>query len=126
MMDLDFQERVRHWVTTVFGEKVLRDLPDRNHRFLEEALELVQAGGCTKEEVLLLVDYVFDRPTGVPKQEVGGVMITLAALCDTHRLNMEQCGEVELHRVWGKVEEIRAKHLSKPKNSPLPGHRGAQ
>jgi NTP pyrophosphatase (non-canonical NTP hydrolase) len=115
-----FQSRVCSWVLTCFGPKIAADRVERNHRFLEEALELVQACGCTRMEAHSLVDYVFNRPVGDKHQEVGGVMITLAALCLAQRLDMNDAGEDELERVWTKVKEIRAKQAAKPKNSPLP------
>jgi hypothetical protein len=103
-----------------FGHKIAADRIERNHRFLEEALELVQANWCTRDEALQLVDYVFGRPIGDLPQEVGGVMVTLAALCEANRIDMEWCGDVELERVWTKIEQIRTKQESKPKHSPLP------
>lgn len=116
------QERVAPWMQACFGPEISADKIERNHRFLEEALELVQSTGCTKSEALQLVDYVYNRDIGDPPQEVGGVMITLAALCLAQGLDMHECGEVELARIWTKVEEIRAKQAAKPKNSPLPQH----
>lgn len=91
-----------------------------HHRFLEEALELVQANGCTASEAHQLVDYVFSRPPGEPHQERGGVMITLALLSWTSGLNMTKAGEDELKRVWSKIDAIREKQRKKPKCSPLP------
>lgn len=115
-----FQDRVKNWLLQCFGEKIATDKMERNHRYLEESLELVQSLGCTKEEALRLVDYVYGRPEGEPFQEVGGVMVTLAALCNANDLDMEKDGEVELERIWVKIPEIRAKQATKPKNSPLP------
>lgn len=115
-----FQARVDEWLLACFGETIARDKEERNHRFLEEALELVQACGCTQSEAHQLVDYVFGREVGQRMQETGGVMVTLAALCSAHGLDMAGCGEVELSRVWAKVEAIRAKQAAKPKHSPLP------
>ncbi|UKJ76116.1 hypothetical protein H1Q64_17980 (plasmid) [Azospirillum brasilense] len=103
-----------------FGAEITADKLERNHRFLEEALELVQACGCTQGEAHQLVDYVFGRAVGEPAQEVGGVMVTLAALCHAQGIDMAEAGETELARVWTKVEAIRAKQASKPKGSPLP------
>lgn len=117
---MTFQSRVELWMATTFGEAISRDVVERNHRFLEEALELVQAKGCSAEEAHQLVDYVFNRPVGEPAQEVGGVMVTLAALCLAADLDMHEAAEVELARIWTKVEQIRAKQASKPKMSPLP------
>lgn len=115
-----FQSRVQPWLMACFGEMIAGDREERNHRFIEEALELVQACGCTASEAHQLVDYVFARPVGEKAQEVGGVMVTLAALCLAQDLDMATAGETELARIWTKVEQIRAKQAAKPKYSPLP------
>lgn len=115
-----FQDRVRDWVVACFGRDIANDRVERTHRFLEEALELAQSINCTADEAHQLVDYVFNRPTGYSTQEAGGVMVTLAALCSAHQMQMADCGETELTRVWGKMEEIRAKQAAKPTHSPLP------
>jgi hypothetical protein len=118
---VSYQARVTTWAVECFGERDATDLPMRSHRFLEESLELVQACGCSKAEVLQLVDYVYGRPIGERDQEVGGVMVTLAALCAAQQLDMDAAGERELARVWENMARIRAKHASKPDFSPLPG-----
>ena len=100
-MYFNFQQKVDVWMQTCFGEQVSSDRAERNHRFLEEALELVQAGGCAANEEHQLVDYVFNRQIGELGQKVGGTMVTLA-------------------RVWTKIEQIRAKQAAKSKHSPLP------
>ena len=61
------------------------------------------------------------RPVGDPVQELGGVMVTAAALSLASGLDMHAAGETELARNWTKVESIRAKQAARPKNSPLPG-----
>jgi hypothetical protein len=105
-----------------FGPVISADTVERNHRFLEEALELVQACGCSRNDALQLVDYVYNRPVGEPSQEVGGVMVTLAALCLAESLDMHGAGETELARISPPeiVEKIRLKQATKPKGSPLP------
>jgi len=115
-----FQARVQPWMLACFGEMIAGDREERNHRFLEEALELVQSTGCTAGEAHQLVDYVYGRPVGEPAQEVGGVIVTLAALCIANELDMHAAAETELARIWTKVEQIRAKQAAKPKHSPLP------
>lgn len=118
---ITYQQRVDEWVIACFGDAIRGDKVERNHRFLEESLELVQACGCTASEAHQLVDYVFSRPIGEPGQEVGGVMNTLAALCNINDLDMTREGDTELARCWDKIEKIRAKQKAKPKHSPLPG-----
>ena len=122
---MTFQSSVLRWMLATFGEEIARDKTERNHRFLEEALELVQAAGCTASEAHQLVDYVYGRPVGEVRQEVGGVMVTLAALCCAQGVNVEECSEVELRRCWANMEKIRAKQAAKPKMSPLPIPEGA-
>ncbi|VTU28852.1 hypothetical protein H6CHR_03075 [Variovorax sp. PBL-H6] len=114
------QARLQPWVMACFGEMIAGDREERNHRFFEEALELVQACDCMASEAHQLVDYVFGRPAGEKAQEAGGVMITLAALCLAQGLDMHEAGETELARISTKVEQIRAKQAAKPKHSPLP------
>ncbi|KPB83868.1 hypothetical protein BTW15_01540 [Pseudomonas syringae pv. tomato] len=116
-----FQSRVQPWMAACFGAEISSDRQERNHRFLEEALELVQAGGATADEAHQLVDYVYGRSIGEPAQEVGGVMVTLAALCLANELDMHSAAETELARIWTKVDQIRAKQATKPAMSPLPG-----
>lgn len=122
-----FQQRVQPWMMACFGAAISANVIERNHRFLEESLELVQSTGCTRSEAHQLVDYVYGRPAGETHQEVGGVMVTLAALCLAHPgLDMHEAGEVELARIWTKVEKIRAKQAAKPAHSPLPESTPAQ
>lgn len=115
-----FQNRVKPWMDACFGEEISNDREERNFRFLEEAIELVQACGATADDAHQLVDYVFNRPIGNPEQEVGGVMVTLAALCLANGIDMHYSGEVELTRIWGNISKIRAKQANKPPRSPLP------
>lgn len=115
-----FQSRVGQWIQHCFGPTIGADKAERNHRFIEEALELVQSAGCTASEAHQLVDYVYGRPVGDLRQEVGGVMNTLAAFCTAHGIDLDGAAEAELARVWLKSDQIRAKQAAKPKHSPLP------
>jgi hypothetical protein len=117
-----FQARVLNWLMACFSMQVVRDTTERNHRFLEESLELVQSTGCTRSEAHQLVDYVFDRPVGETFQEVGGVAITFSALCSCADISQDEAGEAELARISRPdvMERVRAKQAAKPKHSPLP------
>lgn len=120
MMLDTLQREVRKWMLACFGADIADDKRERNYRFLEEALELVQAGGCTKAKALQLVDYTYSRPPGVIAQEVGGVAVTLSALCDAWYIDLDYCASQEVKRVWFMIDQIRAKQAGKPRNSNLP------
>lgn len=122
-MEASLQRRVGLWIVNTFGEAVALDPIERNYRFLEEALELVQSRGMTKAEAHALVDYVFDRDQGDVNQEVGGVMITLAALCHVAKIHMDAEGDREFARINRPevIEKIRRKQATKKRYSPLPG-----
>lgn len=117
-----FQARVSDWMVACFPPVVCMDEVERSDRFIEESLELVQARGYSAERAHALVDYVFGRPAGDPPQEVGGVMVTLAALCHVARISMTDAAEVELERINRPeiIEKIRAKQAAKPTGSALP------
>lgn len=104
-----FQARVALWMEATFGPEISADRLERNDRFIEEALELVQATEYPKERAHELVEYVYGRPKGEVNQEIGGVMVTLAAHCLAHGLDMHTEAERELTRIWTKVDQIRAK-----------------
>src|SRR5947208_5501519 len=109
-----FQRRVAEWLAACFPPSVCADRDERMHRFLEEALELAQASGCSSEDARRLVDYVFSRPIGRPELEVGGVMVTLAALCATAGIDMNNAADRELERNWERIDAIRRKQANKP------------
>lgn len=116
----NFDIGVGRWMEVCFGDEIAADKVERNYRFFEEATELVQACGMTKEDCLRLIDYVYDRPVGEKKQEVGGVMVTLAALCLPNGIDMNNAGEAELERCWKNIDKIRQKQAAKKIKSPLP------
>lgn len=118
--DLTFQARVEPWMRECFGDVIPFDKVERGDRLLEEVFELLQSGGYDPARVAALRDYTWNRPAGEPSQEVGGVMVTLAAYCLAFGLDMHAAGETELARIWTKVDQIRAKQAAKPTGSALP------
>ena len=118
MSQLDgYQIDVASWLQKVFSHEAMYDYTERNSRFLEEALELVQALGYDREKAHVLVDYVFDRPVGEKRQELGGVMVTLGILSYIHSMHMWDEGLFELNRINKPevIEKIKEKQKSKPK-----------
>jgi hypothetical protein len=108
--------RCLKWALYTFGSTLVYNSQERCARFLEEALELVQALGFNKRRALALVEYVYGREPGEVDQEFGGVMNTLYLLGETGGKNLHELGEVELARCWDNVEKIRQKNLLKNKD----------
>lgn len=116
-----FQTEVEAWMDLCFGQMIAGDKEERNWRFLEEAIELVQACGGNAQDAHQLVDYVFGRETGKPDKEAGDVAVTLCALLSAHGFRLQDCAETVLCMNWENTEAIRQKQASKPlNNSPLP------
>jgi hypothetical protein len=113
-----FQFRCLTWALECFGPEVVYDKTERNQRFLEESLELVQSLGCSRSEAHQLVDYTFNRPVGEPRQEVGGVMVALSTLCGANNIDLDLCSESELARIWKNMGKIRSKQASKIRYLP--------
>jgi hypothetical protein len=115
------QRRTGNWVETAFGKKAAGDINERNCRFFEEASELVQVTGLPREFAHQLVDYVYDRPVGELRDEIGGTVLTLMALCNAVGQSALSCGDDTLAKAWENIAKIRAKRATKPEFGPLPG-----
>lgn len=115
-----FQIGVYDWLMACFGAEIACNKTERADRYLEETLELLQSVDYPVERIIALIGYVYGRPKGEPKQETGGVMVTLAAFCSFHDIDMDDAAQAELARVWTKIEAIRAKQAAKPTGSALP------
>ena len=112
-MRQSFQDEVQAWVLQCFDKPEMRTVEERTLRFIEEALELAQAAGMGEDAAQRLVRYVWGRPTGRLRQEVGGVAVTLSALCSAAGVDLEACQREELARVKGASARIRAHHEEK-------------
>ena len=114
-MTESLQSRIWSWAIRCYRVEIISNLAERNYRFIEGALKLVQTCGCTKEEVLQLVDYVYSNPVGMVEQDVGQVIITFSTLCSARGVIMRDCGEAELAVIWENIDRIRANQELKPK-----------
>lgn len=117
----EFQTRVARWVSECLGDAALYNQDKRACCLFEEVCELMQAAGLPTSHCIMLLDYVYNRPVGVINQEVGGVMVAMAAFCQAFNVDIGRCAEDELVRVHQRMDEIRQKDANKPANSPLPG-----
>jgi NTP pyrophosphatase (non-canonical NTP hydrolase) len=119
-MEKTYQDRVAEWMMACFGADITNSLQERCFRFFEEAGELSQALGMTEQQARDLVAYTWGRDKGEPAQEVGGAMVTLAAMCHASGLDMAAAGEAELARINTPetIDQIRRKHSAKTLRTP--------
>ncbi|MDX1739573.1 MAG: hypothetical protein R3261_15135 [Alphaproteobacteria bacterium] len=108
------QARMDSWMQRCFGKNISENIHERNFRVLEECLELVQASGLNKQEAQVVLDYVYSRPAGDVRQEIGGAVLTLSAYCSAHNLDMLAMAEEELARIEKIPDKVREKHRTKP------------
>jgi hypothetical protein len=111
---MSYQQDVMRWGDYCFGKEINRNGTQRNHRFIEEAFELVQSTGMSRNDIITVLDYVYNRPVGDTFQEVGGVMVSLAALCELEGVDMTHASNAELDRCWRRSDIIREKQKTKP------------
>jgi NTP pyrophosphatase (non-canonical NTP hydrolase) len=111
------------WFTSTFNRSPTdpKQLMDRANRFFEEALELYQAVGTSKEAALQLVEYVYARPVGEVRQEIGGAILTLSLLASAAGLTLDDTWAQAINDGYRRQEKIRAKDKAKRAGNPLPG-----
>ena len=90
---------VEAWIRRTFGDKVMDNPKERALRLAEESLEVLQTSEAGCEEAHALVDMVYDKEPGVLLQEVGGVTVTLLALCAHHGLRLDDVAGTEIARM---------------------------
>lgn len=92
---------ILQWASDMFGPVALhRD--ERAARFVEEALELGQVEGLSKETVGRLLDRVYSKPAGDLAKEIGQAAMTLEALAENAGLS----ADAEVEREFGRVRGI--------------------
>lgn len=101
------------WVHETFGAAAMRK-DERVYRVVEEVAELAQAVGVPRRHCECIIGYVYDRPAGDVRQEVGGVRLTLLSLAEVLGVDaLEEEGR-ELARVQSlPADKFRARHAEK-------------
>lgn len=94
------------WAKATWGKEAATSPRMRAMRFIEEAMELVQAQGLSEADVNLVAKDIFSRPVGETAQEVGGVMTSLNCLVENCGLSTDECEIEELKRVLDLDPEI--------------------
>ena len=110
------QTETAEWMTRALGPGIRDDKRERVLRFLEEALELCQVCELPIEAIHNMIDYTYNRPVGEIKDEVGGVLICLAALCNANDVDMQTAVSVRMRLCYQNMEAIRLKHMAKPRS----------
>ena len=93
------QTRLCAWLNECVGKRDAEDKDERDARFLEEAIELMQARGRSKEEIHQMVESVYAKPVGQVPQEIAGTLMTLFALAQSHGYDLMGLGEQEYRRI---------------------------
>lgn len=103
------------WGVKAFGIDHMTSVPQRGLRLAEEAIELAQACDVKPEQLHKLIDYVYSRPVGPIKSEIGGVSVCLLALSMAVGVDADECEVEEINRVLSKPIEHFTKR-NKEKN----------
>lgn len=93
------QRTVIEWAERCFGRKTVRQDDERALRLLEEAMEVAQALDVSQERCVALLDHVYGRPAGTIDREIGGVCVTLLALCEHLGHSADLCERHEISRI---------------------------
>lgn len=117
---MSFITRFAHdWAKKVFGREYVERIPTGALRSLEEQAELAQACDVPEEIALKCIRTVYSRPVGDKAQEIGGVLLTTAILCESLYLDFDECLQDELRRVLQKSEAHFAKRNQEKVNLGL-------
>lgn len=115
----DLQQRFDAWLRDTMGSEIANDVGERNWRFAEEAVELLQACGMKVEDLLRVVATVYEKEPGDPAVEIGDVLCCLYPLATARGYCVETLAEHTLRRNYDNQERIRAKHVAKILRRPL-------
>ncbi len=89
---------VYDWAVNTFGI-VATSQDERAARFLEEAIELVQAMGLSEIMAEAILARVYSRNPGDPAQEIGQAQLTLECLAETAGFCADAEAELEFERI---------------------------
>lgn len=102
------------WAKAAFAVEQATSLPQRGVRLLEEAIEAFQAVGGDPEMAHDLIDYVFGRPAGELRQELGGVGVCILALAAAAGISADEAERFEVERVLSKpLDHFRQRNAMK-------------
>ena len=107
------QTNLAHWLERCLGRQTLLSRKDRAIRVLEEAIELAQAAGISRDKALEQLDHTYGRPKGRPGQEIAGVLNAALLAAEAYGYDGLTLGLDELARAEDAIDVIRQKNQSK-------------
>lgn len=109
----DKQKELATLVTATWSHELMYNPRERALRFLEEAVELVQAMRLTRDEVFTSVLRVYSRPPGDAPKEIGQVYQTL--LCTAEALDVDASAQLEqnVEYIRNNRDLLRSRFLQK-------------
>lgn len=87
----DRQKAAYDWTVDAFGPEHAMSAPMRATRFIEEGIELYQTCGGNRVMLHRLVDFVFNKPPGDLKKEIGDVGLTLLTVAELSGFDADVC-----------------------------------
>lgn len=76
------QSAILQWANATLGEATASNTGERIRRFVEEAIELVQAAGLDKQALHNIIDHIYAKPAVQMAQEIGQVGVSLLGLSE--------------------------------------------
>ncbi|MGZ7118217.1 MAG: hypothetical protein ACXVH2_00760 [Methanobacterium sp.] len=108
------QKELLKWAVDTFGP-IARDKEERVKRFAEEAIELCQACDLNYDDLIKLIDRVYDKPEGYISQEVGQTALCLSMLASVYDIDIADEAVKEFDRIqsfdksyWQKRQNLKA------------------
>lgn len=90
------------WVVDTYGQASFDDKRNRAARVAEEGIELGQAEGVDQVQAQAILDRVYSRPVGQPRQEAAGVLFTLIVYAKSAKIDLWRALNAEYKRVTSK------------------------
>lgn len=111
----EVEQRVDIWLRDCVGDDVAENLDERNHRFCEEALELLQACGYKLKDVMSMAAHVFEKePSTDIAGECADVLFVFFPLIKARDIDLGTAFRTALDRNWANSDKIREKNRHKP------------
>ena len=110
----DLQTKTLSFCINCYGIENTFSKRERALRFGEEAIELLQTTGLTKEDIINLIEYVYRKNPGEVKDEFAGAQLTLLALANSFGVYLDDEADNNLELVNKNMPMIIKKYCKKP------------